>query len=62
MEQVQQAQAETTSADTEQMAVRFASGESYEVAVRGHLVRVNQPVDAGGQDSGPTPTELFVAS
>jgi putative redox protein len=48
--------------DGERMDVRFRSGESYEVAVRGHLVRVDQPAGAGGEDSAPTPTELFVAS
>jgi uncharacterized OsmC-like protein len=30
--------------------------------VRGHRLVVDQPADAGGQDSAPTPTELFVAS
>lgn len=46
----------------EQMDVRFVSGEAYEVAVRGHRVLVDQPVDAGGQDTAPTPTEMLVAS
>ena len=44
------------------MDVRFVAGEAYEVAVRGHRLVVNQTADAGGQDSAPTPTELFVAS
>jgi uncharacterized OsmC-like protein len=44
------------------MDVRFVAGETYEVAVRGHRLVVDQPADAGGQDSAPTPTELFVAS
>ena len=44
------------------MDVRFMVGEAYEVAVRGHRLVVDQPADAGGQDSAPTPTELFVAS
>lgn len=48
--------------DTRQLQVRFESGESYEVAVRGHRLLVDQPADAGGQDAAPTPTELFVAS
>jgi putative redox protein len=48
--------------DAPQMDVRFVAGESYEVAVRGHRVLVDQPADAGGQDSAPTPIELFVAS
>jgi uncharacterized OsmC-like protein len=48
--------------DADRVDVRFVAGEAYEVAVRGHRVVVDQPADAGGQDSAPTPTELFVAS
>ena len=48
--------------DAQQVDVRFVAGESYEVAVRGHRVLVDQPADAGGQDVAPTPTELFVGS
>ena len=48
--------------ETHRMDVRYVAGETYEVAVRGHRVVVDQPADAGGQDSAPTPTELFVAS
>jgi uncharacterized OsmC-like protein len=44
------------------MDVRFVAGEAYEVTVRGHRLVVDQPAGAGGQDSAPTPTELFVAS
>jgi uncharacterized OsmC-like protein len=44
------------------MDVQFVGGESYEVAVRGHRVLVDQPVEDGGSDGAPTPTELFVAS
>lgn len=46
----------------ESMDVRFVAGEAYEVAVRGHRVMVDQPIEGGGDDSAPTPTELFVAS
>ncbi|MFG2697160.1 OsmC family protein [Kitasatospora sp. NPDC048407] len=42
--------------------VDHASGDAYAVAIRGHRLVVDQPVDAGGDDSGPTPTELFAAS
>jgi len=45
-----------------QLEVTFIAGESYEVAVRGHRIMVDQPVEAGGDDFAPTPTELFVAS
>jgi uncharacterized OsmC-like protein len=48
--------------DARRMDVRFVAGESYEVAVRGHRILVDQPADAGGHDDAPTPTELFVAS
>ena len=48
--------------DAGQLQVRYESGESYEVTVRGHRVLVDQPAEAGGQDAAPTPTELFVAS
>ena len=44
------------------MEARWVAGEAYEVTVRGHRLVVDQPTDAGGQDSAPTPTELFVAS
>jgi len=44
------------------MEARFVAGEAYQVTVRGHQLLVDQPADAGGQDSAPTPTELFVAS
>jgi uncharacterized OsmC-like protein len=40
----------------------FLDGERYELAIRGHRITVDQPVHAGGADSAPTPTELFVAS
>jgi putative redox protein len=44
------------------MEVGYVDGESYEIAIRGHRVVVDQPADAGGNDTAPTPTELFVAS
>ena len=46
----------------EQVDVGYLDGEAYEIRVRGHRVRVDQPADAGGDDSAPTPTELFVGS
>jgi uncharacterized OsmC-like protein len=42
--------------------VTFVAGESYEAAVRGHRIVVDQPIEDGGADSAPTPVELFVAS
>jgi putative redox protein len=49
-------------ADEDQMEIRFITGESYEISVRGHRVVVDQPEQDGGDDLAPTPTELLVAS
>lgn len=51
-----------TAAPPQTMSVRYDGGERYEIAVRDHTIAVDQPVDAGGEDLAPTPTELFVAS
>jgi putative redox protein len=42
--------------------VRHQDGDRFRVRVRGHEFVVDQPVDEGGGDMGPTPTELFVSS
>lgn len=44
------------------VTVTHDQGDRFDIAIRGHVVRVDQPVSDGGTDSGPTPTELFVAS
>ena len=62
MEQVQATGLLASTDDAQRMEVQFVAGESYEVAVRGHSVLVDQPADSGGLDTAPTPTELFVAS
>jgi putative redox protein len=36
--------------------------DEFAVLVRDNLIHVDQPIEAGGGDAGPTPTELFVAS
>jgi len=45
-----------------QIAVHHLDGDRFAISVRGHTISVDQPVDAGGTDTAPTPTELFVAS
>jgi uncharacterized OsmC-like protein len=40
--------------------VRYEGGDRFGVDVRGHRLVVDQPVGDGGDDAGPTPTELFV--
>jgi uncharacterized OsmC-like protein len=46
---------------TGQLSVRHLEGDRFAIDIRGHTLWVDQPVDAGGCDSAPTPTELFVA-
>lgn len=45
----------------EQLDVRHLEGDRFAIEVRGHIITVDQPADAGGEDSAPTPTELFLA-
>lgn len=40
----------------------WRGGYATDVAVRAHTVRVDEPVDVGGGDTGPMPTELFCAA
>lgn len=42
--------------------MRHVVGDRFRVAIRGHEIEVDQPLDGGGTDEAPTPTELFVAS
>lgn len=42
--------------------VDHQAGDRFEIGVRGHTITVDQPLDAGGEDTAPTPTELFIAS
>ena len=44
------------------ITITHVSGDRFTIQVRGHRLEVDQPVAGGGQDAGPTPTELFVAS
>ena len=43
------------------LRVRHVDGDRFAIAIRGHVVLVDQPVADGGEDTAPTPTELFVA-
>jgi uncharacterized OsmC-like protein len=36
--------------------------DRFDIAIRGHVIHVDQPESDGGTDTAPTPTELFVAS
>lgn len=41
--------------------VDHKDGDLFEIAIRHHLVHVDQPDADGGTDVAPTPTEFFVA-
>lgn len=43
------------------ITVTHARGDRLAIRIRGHDLVTDQPIDAGGDDAGPTPTELFVA-
>ena len=49
-------------ADPHRLEVTHVNGDAYEVDIRGHRILVDQPLEAGGTDTAPTPTELFAAS
>ena len=51
-----------TAQDTQVMRVRWLAEDHFDIQVRDHTITVDQPVEVGGADVGPTPTELFVAS
>ncbi|MFB3737888.1 MAG: OsmC family protein [Candidatus Velamenicoccus archaeovorus] len=41
--------------------VRYEGGDRMLVRIRGHELVSDQPIQDGGEDAGPSPTELFVA-
>jgi putative redox protein len=45
-----------------ELTVVWAGGDRHRVEVRGHQLLVDQPRGDGGEDAGPTPVELFIAS
>jgi uncharacterized OsmC-like protein len=45
-----------------EVTARWRGGWATDVSARGHEVRVDEPLAAGGQDTGFMPTELFCAA
>src|SRR5215475_12838320 len=43
------------------ITVDYLGGEAFSVRARDHTVVVDQPYTEGGENAGPTPTELFIA-
>jgi LmbE family N-acetylglucosaminyl deacetylase/uncharacterized OsmC-like protein len=54
--------ARVQAADRRPLRVEHRGGDQFDINVRGHIISVDQPVKDGGEDTAPTPTELFVAS
>ncbi len=46
---------------SEALNVRHLGGDRFAIDIRGHTVTVDQPADMGGEDTAPSPTELFIA-
>ncbi|WP_248960688.1 OsmC family protein [Sphaerisporangium perillae] len=44
------------------LSVLWHGGNRFDIQVRRHTIRVDQSMDFGGGDTGPTPVELFVGS
>lgn len=49
-------------AEVHRLDVTHVHQDAYAVDIRGHRIMVDQPTEAGGTDTAPTPTELFAAS
>ena len=49
-------------ADGRPLRVEHRGGDRFDITVRDHVIRVDQPIKDGGDDTAPTPTELFIAS
>ncbi|HET7465308.1 MAG TPA: OsmC family protein [Candidatus Dormibacteraeota bacterium] len=43
------------------ITVKHRYGESFDIQIRGYRLVSDEPVAIGGEDEGPTPTELMVA-
>lgn len=44
------------------IVVTHVDRDRLRIAVRGHLLSADQPVADGGDDTAPTPTEMFLSS
>jgi putative redox protein len=44
------------------MEVTFDGAKKISAHIHGHIIKTDQPIDAGGENSAPAPFELFLAS
>ena len=45
-----------------EMIVTLPGGKRVDTTIGNHVIRTDQPTSAGGEDSAPTPFDLFLAS
>ncbi|MEW6027679.1 MAG: OsmC family protein [Planctomycetota bacterium] len=45
-----------------EMNIEYVGGMRFNAKVRSHTIIVDQPKESNGNDEGPTPPELFIAS
>jgi ribosomal protein S12 methylthiotransferase accessory factor len=45
-----------------EMEITFAGGKKVNASFKGHIHKTDQPVTSGGENSAPSPYELFLAS
>jgi putative redox protein len=48
--------------DSRAVVATHSGGDRLVMTVRGHSLPADQPVEDGGGDTAPTPTEIFIAS
>ncbi len=48
--------------DTAAVSVEHVGGDRLRINIRQHELYADQPLDGGGDDTAPTPTELFLGS
>ncbi|MEU5894223.1 OsmC family protein [Streptomyces sp. NPDC047461] len=48
--------------DAHRFEVTHVDRDAHALDIRGHRLQVDQPIEAGGTDTAPTPTERFAAS
>jgi putative redox protein len=49
-------------AGTSEIVVTLPGGRRVDARVGGHVVHTDQPIDNGGEDTAPSPFQLFLAS
>lgn len=45
----------------DRLQVQYLGGDRFSIDVRGHTITTDQPIEDDGEDTAPTPTELFIA-